>query len=152
MVQTHYNISLPEDLEKAYKEAKHRFDFPQIWAYENQREQKRQEMLETYRIRFTRDTILTLEVPNPRIVFNTNNLVPLDKLGTVYPTMSIMAEWGTLEVTEGGCLFDWQKAVVSARGIVQENNIVRGEGWVLEMNEGWKLVSQGVEFTLIKTE
>ena len=152
LAQIHYNLDLPQDLEKAYREAKRHFDYPQIWEYESRREQNRQQILEAYRVKFTRDTILTLEVPSPRIVFNPNNLVPLDNLGTVYPTMSIMAEWGTLEVTEGGCLFDWQRAVVSARGIVQENNILRGEGWVLIMNEGWKLANQGKEFKLIKTE
>jgi hypothetical protein len=53
--------------------------------------------------------------------------VPLDTLGVVYPTIKIIADWGILQVNEGGCLFDWKKSIVSGHNIKKKNNTLKGD-------------------------
>jgi hypothetical protein len=150
MVRTGYNIELPVNLKSAFEKSRSGYDYDNIFKFERNREDKRQEMLDVYRFRFTRDTVLTLYIANPNIVFNPYNLIPLDSLGTVYPNIKIISDWGILQVNAGGCLFDWKKAVVPARNIKQVSNKLVGDGWELELNDNWKLVKDNSNYKLSK--
>ena len=148
MLQESFGIDLPENLEKAYNKAKKQYNYEEIHRFEADREEKRQVILTGYRNRFTRDTILVLEVPRPKVMFDPRTLIPLDTLGTVYPTIKIIADWGILQVNDGGCLFDWKKAIVSGRAIKKEDNMLTGDGWEIELAENWILVLEGREYRL----
>lgn len=69
-------------------------------------------------------------------------------VGTVYPAIRIIADWGILQVNEGGCLFDWKKAIVSGKSIKQTDRKITGEGWEIELAGGWKLVHEGMNYRL----
>lgn len=153
ILQTNYKIKLPEDLDKAYKKSKANYDFKSILQYETDREKKQNEIINAYRYKFTKDTILTLNTHNPNnVVFNPNTLIPLDSLGTIYPTFKIIHSWGTLHVKEGGCLFNWEKAIVSARNMKKENGKIIGEGWELELKDNWKIIRDKSNYKLVKEE
>jgi len=152
ITQKAYNINLPKKLENAYERSKKNYNYEEIFQYESDREKKRQEMLTAYRFRFTNDTVLILDILKPNVSFDPRTLIPLDTLGTVYPTIKIIADWGILQVNEGGCLFDWKKAIVTAHGIKQENSIIKGDGWEIELNENWKLIRETKNYRLIKDE
>ncbi len=154
MIQVYYKIEMPlENLEGAYQQSQKNYDSESIIQYENERERKQKEVLNAYRRKFTNDTILILQTPNPgNVVFNPNNLIPLDSLGTVYPTFRIIHSWGTLQVNEGGCLFNWEKAIVSARNMKTEKNRISGEGWELDLNEGWKVIRDESNYRVVKVE
>ncbi len=147
-VQHSYNITIPEDLARAYKKSRNRYNYDDIFRDESKREEKRQEVLTVYRNRFTRDTILVLDIPRPNVVFDPRTLIPLDTLGTVYPTIRIIAEWGILQVNEGGCLFDWKKAIVSGKSVKQNESKITGDGWKIELAGSWKLVREGMIYRL----
>jgi hypothetical protein len=148
-VRQSYHITIPADTEKAYKESRDRYNYDEIFRFESEREAKRQEVLTAYRHRFTQDTILVLDIPRPNVAFDPRTLIPLDTLGTVYPTIRIIADWGILQVNEGGCLFDWKKAIVTGRSIKQENRRITGDGWEIELAENWTLVREGMKYRLI---
>jgi hypothetical protein len=147
-VQHSYNITIPEDLAKAYKKSRNLYNYDDIFRVESEREEKRQEVLTVYRNRFTRDTVLILDIPKPNVVFDPRTLIPLDTLGTVYPAIRIIADWGILQVNEGGCLFDWKKAIVSGKSIKQNDRIITGDGWEIELAGSWKLVPEGMNYRL----
>jgi hypothetical protein len=93
-----------------------------------------------------------------RISFNPNNLFDLTPYGTVYPTMTMSDEWGALTVTDGVLFKDWKYvtlaldsdtatspaiAPVPAPGALASSSgapgKLRGPGWELTLNPGWKL-------------
>jgi len=148
IAQNLYNIQLPRNLKKSYEKSKNKYTYPEILQFETSREKQRQEMLTAYRFKFTKDTVLIMDIPKPNVVFDPRTLVPLDSLGTVYPTIKIIADWGILQVNEGGCLFDWKKAIVSGKSIKQENNFLIGNGWELELNENWEITRDGMNYKL----
>jgi hypothetical protein len=152
LLQVSFKIKMPEDLKRAYDRAKNRYDYEDICLFEADREKKRQEILAAYRHRFTQDTVLVLDIPKPNVAFDPRTLIPLDTLGTVYPSMRIIADWGTLQVDDGGCLFDWRKAIVCGKGIKQENRRLTGDGWVLDLADNWILVREGMHYKLQKEE
>jgi hypothetical protein len=148
IIQRVYRIKLPENPEKSYEKSRMGYNYEEIFQFESEREKKRQEILASYRFRFTKDTVLILNILKPNVSFDPRTLVPLDTLGVVYPTIKIIAEWGILQVNEGGCLFDWKKAIVSGHNIKQENNILKGDGWELELNPNWKLIHENLNYGL----
>jgi hypothetical protein len=145
-------IELPENLDKSYKKSRNKYDYEGLYQYESDREKKRQEKLVAYRIRFTKDTTLILDIPKPNVSFDPRTLIPLDTLGNVYPTIKIIADWGILQVNEGGCLFDWKKAIISGQGIKQEKNLLKGDGWELELYPNWELIRVNSNYRLQKDE
>ncbi len=72
--------------------------------------------------------------------FDPGNLVPMDSLGTVYPNIRIVDEWGILTVSSGGALLS---ADFSQITLSQPKNLtppaVEGEGWTLELKPGWSI-------------
>lgn len=152
MIQVYYKIKMPlEDLEVAYQQSQKNYDYESIVQYEAERERKQKELLNAYRKKFTSDTVLILQTPNPdNVVFNPNNLIPLDSLGTIYPTFRINHSWGTLQVNEGGCLFNWEKAIVPARNMRIEGNRISGEGWELDLNKGWDIIPDDSNYRVVR--
>jgi hypothetical protein len=69
-----------------------------------------------------------------------NTLIPLSPEGTVYPTGSFSAEWGSLDVTGGGALVagDFRTVRVPIPADTAARPL-RGEGWTLELAPGWHL-------------
>lgn len=79
-------------------------------------------------------------------------MIPLDSLGTVYPWIKIIHAWGILNVKEGGCLFNWEKAIVTGRNMKTENDRITGDGWELEPGENWKIIRDGSNYHLVEPD
>ncbi len=90
-----------------------------------------------------------------RYSYDPTQLVPLGEAGTVFPTIRLIAPWGTLEVTEGGILVapGWQTARVPVPTAVREGQIA-GEGWRLDLASGWLVrpVAETGHWELIREE
>jgi hypothetical protein len=87
---------------------------------------------------------LTFRQPNSSRSFDPNTLIPLDSLGTVYPTGTFEAEWGRLVVTAGGALVsdDGGMIRVSAGGASVADGAhgtIAGAGWTVELGAGWSI-------------
>lgn len=95
--------------------------------------------LDEYRTRFLYEPHLEIRLENMNMSFNPSSLIPLDEdEGTVYPTIVLTDNWGILTVTEGGALLrtDWRWVIVSVPTEITEN-IIKGDGWVIELNKGY---------------
>jgi hypothetical protein len=75
-----------------------------------------------------------------RMSFDPGNLVPLEGLGTVYPNIRVVDVWGVLDVSRGGALMNktYSGIVVSAPPDASARP-TQGDGWTLELNDGWML-------------
>lgn len=115
----------------------------EIATDEDGRVAARQARLADYRARLSTGPVLLLKASGLNMSFNPNTVVPLDSLGTVYPTGSFTADWGTLDVSEGGALVGKMFDTVRVPAPTQRSaagETVTGTGWVLTLKPGWKLV------------
>jgi hypothetical protein len=58
----------------------------------------------------------------------------------VYPEIRISDVWGILEVAKGALVKgQWSSVIVTAPASITGNSL-KGDGWTLELNPGWKPV------------
>lgn len=108
-------------------------------ASEEAREQARQQQLAKLKTSLVDGPVLTLPLRGASFQFNPQTLQALDGVGTVYPTIRIVAVWGVLEVESGGALLtsDMTSARVSAARL--DADALKGSGWHLTLKQGWHI-------------
>lgn len=94
--------------------------------------------------------VLPLEKMN--ISFDPRNIFPLPPYGTVYPTLTVIDNWGKLTVNSEALISeDWKEVRVSLPKYNPQMNLVQGEGWELNLNEDYSLIeSDKGTFTISK--
>ncbi|MEO8367196.1 MAG: hypothetical protein ABI538_13430 [Pseudoxanthomonas sp.] len=116
-----------------------RYDDGTLRASEVRREQQRLLRLVTYRAALVDGPVLGLPLTHANFRFNPQTLVSLDGIGTIYPTLELSDDWGTLIVEREGALVlaDKSRATVPAPAGAPST---RGTGWTLSLNPGWRVV------------
>lgn len=134
-------LKLPADISATAEERAKKYDGANLAAKEDDREQARQRVVKDYQTRLVDGPILQLPLRNMRMEFDPGNLVPLESLGTIYPHIRIVDDWGILEVTSAGALLnsDFTLAVVAQPTKVSPESLA-GNGWTLELKPGWSVV------------
>jgi hypothetical protein len=103
-----------------------------IRAEEDARAAKKRELLAAMRAKYVDGAVLTIPLRQMQFTFDPNTVQPFGDLGTVYPSMEVRDVWGKIVVTGGGLISaDYSRLVVPAGG----------EGYVLTLSEGWKIVA-----------
>lgn len=98
----------------------------------------------TFRQRFEAGPTLSLPVGERfSFSFDPNAVAAFGEVGTIYRTAEIRDTWGRLTVTEGGVLLVQQdgrfvRVVVPAPQDL-DGSPSTGDGWRLELAEGWEL-------------
>lgn len=117
-----------------------RYDGEALARAEDERAERRSRMLSEYRARLIDGPVLVLRQNGLQRAFNPNELIAMGPDGTIYPTGTFGAEWGKLEVDSGGALvaLDYNTLKLEAPSVTTGSEI-RGKGWVLTLNEGWRL-------------
>jgi hypothetical protein len=114
-------------------------------AAETEREETRRKLLAEFRLKLVDGPVLVIPLQQMRMEFNPGNLVPLEGLGTVYPTIRVVDVWGILTVSKGALIDStFSKIQVSAPNEPSAQPL-HGDGWTLELNEGWTLVPEEVK-------
>lgn len=121
-----------------------RYEAQEIIAEETRRSVDREARIAAARKKFILSPILILPLSKDvNISFNPNNLLAIDSLNTVYPTLRLVDSWGTLEVTNGAWLVrsnDGSLARAQVPGPQSGSDTpATGDGWTLTLNEGWKI-------------
>jgi hypothetical protein len=73
-----------------------------------------------------------------KVQFDPDEVFSLGEAGTVYPSLRIVDEWGILTVTNSALIDKNWSGVQVAVGRDLSEPPLRGEGWTLQLNEGWK--------------
>jgi hypothetical protein len=141
ILQNQLDISLPTDLKLEYEKIKFNYGFDTISVYEVNREIENKRIIVDYIEKLTIKQHLTLKLVNRKIGFNPTNLISVDTLGTIFPNVQIIDDWGILKVQKGGCLLDklWLSAKINAENITINKNIITCDNWELVLNEKWKI-------------
>ncbi|HET6807205.1 MAG TPA: hypothetical protein VFH59_17350 [Frateuria sp.] len=130
-----------------------RYDGPALLASERARAEARARQAAAYKAQLVTGPVLKLPLKHMKVQFNPSNLVPLGEVGTVYPTMQVIDDWGSIAV-DGGALMapDWTLLTVAAPAGDAASGRLRGKGWTLELAPGWKVVpgGRGGEWTVRK--
>ncbi|RYF97950.1 MAG: hypothetical protein EON94_14010 [Caulobacteraceae bacterium] len=116
-----------------------RYDDGSLRASEIKRDAERRARLADLKGRLVDGPVLILPLAKSSYQFNPQTLIPLEGFGTVYPTMRLNDDWGSLEVEAGGALVygDGSRATVTAKGANSAGGT--GSGWKLTLKPGWSL-------------
>jgi hypothetical protein len=132
-----------QDLARAADRAAGEYGAHDVMVSEAARDSARRPVMAGYKQRLVDGPTLTLTQTGLARGFNPQTLVGFDMVSTVYPTGSFGAQWGSLQVTDGGALVanDYSSVRISApeSASIPPDRTLRGQGWVLKLNEGWGL-------------
>jgi hypothetical protein len=137
----HINVS-----EAAARAALSRYEGDEIVILETQQEQRRTQEIAAARKKFLDGPVLIVSLTGDvRYSYDPNNVVAIDASNTVYPTMRLVDAWGVLTVNDGAWLVrDASGQLISAR-VPSPSDLsarpLKGEGWSLELADGWEVVS-----------
>lgn len=145
-----FNTTLPENPVESIEKIKNEYDFIEINEFEVKRDQKQKEFIAELDEIFLKNSTLIIPLQNMRIGFNPGNLMPYKDLGTFYPNLRITDDWGVLVVEKGALVGKkWDKVTISGPTEIT-SDIIKGNGWRIELNKGWKLEKIGSNYTLKK--
>ena len=148
-----YSIQVSSLTNDEIKIIANNYQYTSIIDYEQKREDQRIQLLKEMRSIFVKGRVLTLKFQNMSIQFNPTNLIPLDDIGTIYPTMKVVDKWGILEVNQNALLSkNWDFVKVAAETIDQHEDMVKGSGWTLQLNDGWVIVDDGNNKIVVKND
>lgn len=124
---------------------------PALMAAETARQAKHDRKIAHYRSILIDGPVLVLPLKHMKVQFDPRNVFSLGKAGTVYPTMRVVGDWGSIDVKKGGLLApDWHRLTVSAPSGKTVTGTIQGPGWTLKLGPGWRLVpaTRKGDFTL----
>ncbi len=140
LLRLRLRTSPPRGDERELSERMRVYGGEELSASERGREEARRRLVEDYHARLVEGPVLSLPLRSMRMSFDPGNLVPLEGLGTVYPNLRVVDVWGVLTVARGGALMN---KTYSAVNVPAPSDFaarpVRGEGWTLELDDGWTL-------------
>lgn len=145
-----FAVSYSIDPQEGVTELAKQYNGTAIAKEEDQREERIKKQLLEYRNKLVDSPHVELSLANMNMSFDYTRMVALEKLGTVYPQIRITDNWGILEVEQGALInSNWNQVNVS-RPLSFNGNRISGEGWKLELKEGYVLEREGVHFKLKK--
>lgn len=140
LLRLRLRLARPRDDEAVASERARVYGGDELTASERRRDEGRRRLVADYRARLVEGPVLSLPLRNMRMSFDPGNLVPLEGLGTVYPNIRVVDAWGVLTVARGGALLHKSYSAVNVSAPSDAGaRPVRGDGWTLELNEGWTL-------------
>ena len=118
-----------------------RYGGPALLTSERARADARARQVAAYKAQLVTGPVLHLPLKHMKVQFNPSNLMPLGDAGTVYPTMQVIDDWGSIEV-KGGALMagDWTLLTVAAPDGDARSGELHGKGWTMKLAPGWQLV------------
>ena len=118
-----------------------RYDGPALLASERARAEARAKQAAQYTAQLVTGPVLKLPLKHMKVQFNPTNLMPLADAGTVYPTMHVIDDWGSVQVTGGALMAsDWTQVTVAAPDGNAPTSKLHGKGWTLDLAPGWQLM------------
>jgi len=140
LLQAAHSTSVPQGIASYARKRAKAYDGDSLLATETERQQNRQKQTAEYRARLVDGPVFILPNHKMSIQFDPRNLFPLGEHGTVYPTVRVTDVWGVLVASCGALVSrDWKDVRVAAPTEPGAHPL-RGDGWTLELNEGWQLV------------
>lgn len=147
-----YKIKLPKNLERKVTEVRERYNGQSISTEESEREGRIRKVKAGYISEFVQKPHLDIYFEQMNVSFDPRNIFPLDNLGTVYPVIRVTDNWGILTVEKGALMSpSWNKITITMPAEIGKNK-ASGDGWILELNDGFAVKKDGVGKNFILTK
>lgn len=147
-----FAINLEANINKRVDVITNKYSGGIIIKEEIARDIKNKKLVAWYQNKLIDSPHVEMPLMNMNMSFDYTKMVSLDKLGTVYPQIRITDDWGILEVEQGALISpNWHQVNISFP-VTLEGNKITGEGWKLELKEGYILdkVEKGKHYILKK--
>ncbi|KAB2881250.1 hypothetical protein F9K33_01900 [bacterium] len=155
LLQQAYAAKLPVMTKDALIQRGKNYNYDALLTAETERDNAQKKRTAGFKAKLVEGPALIMPLQQANIEFDPNTVQPMGELGTVYPTTRLVDVWGVLTVESGGALVNsnWSEIRVTASGIT-DDRAVKGDGWKLELNAGWKLVraERAGDWTVKKTD
>jgi hypothetical protein len=147
-----YNIQLPEVCRDVAGSLAINYDVEKIHAEEAKRDEDIRERIHRQIGTFMEKPVVFLELESPYFDFEPEDIHSMDTLGTLYSRMRVSDNWGKLTVDKGGCLVsnNLKYLRITAKGFRADKSRYEGEGWVLNLNSEWEMISVGQNYFVKK--
>ena len=91
-----------------------KYRYAELLASEKSRDEKKQATLREFRARFIDGPVLVLPLRKFSFEMDPNASIPFEPYGTVFPTLTLRDEWGSIVVKRGGAMIssDWTRLTV----------------------------------------
>lgn len=148
-----FGISLLTPTEQNFKNLSKTYNAAVIFEEENKRDAENKRLVKTYKNKFVESPHFEIQFEKMNYSFDPRTIIPIENLGTYYPTTRITDVWGVLDVTNGALISpDWKKVSIT-NPISIEKNLIKGDGWILELNSNYTIeVDQQNNFYLKHVE
>ena len=135
-------LSVQVAADPAIEQRAARYDGAALMAGERARADAHARRVAAYTAQLVTGPVLQLPLKHMKVQFNPSNLLPLGDAGTVYPTMHVSDDWGTIDV-DGGALLtrDWSRLSVAVQPGASHGGSPQGKGWTLQLAPGWQTVA-----------
>lgn len=134
-----FNVPISANLKAAVSTLSGRYNGKMIFQEETSREEKTEKLIAGYKVKFIENPHFEIKFEKMNVSFDPRNMMPIEDKGTVYPTIRVTDLWGILTVEKGALMSpDWDKISVTNPIKIEEKRIT-GEGWTLELTEGYTL-------------
>lgn len=134
-----FDLRLPDDLRKNTDLILDQYNGKAIISEEKTREEKTKKLIAEYKSKFITQPHFELLFEQMNVSFDPRNIIPIEDKGTIYPNIRVTDKWGILTVEQGALLSsNWDKITVTVP-LKIENKMITGEGWTLEIAEGYSV-------------
>lgn len=134
-----FNIKIPKDLNNTVEVIAENYNGKTIVQEETRRAEKTKKVIAEYKERFIEQPHFEIRFEKMNVSFDPRNIVPIEDKGTVYPKIRITDVWGILTVEKGALMSpNWDKISIT-NPINTENKKLIGDGWILELNDGYNI-------------
>jgi len=104
------------------------------------REARNRAQLVEFKTRLIDGPVLTLPLTHAELEFKPQSLVTVEDIGTVYPTITLRDDWGTLVVESGGALLYKQPRQAAVAASAFDAATLKGQGFTLTLKPGWRIL------------
>ena len=141
-----YGLEDPKPGREAALAAASRYEGQEVISSETRRAEQREKRIAAARQKFVEGPVLILPLTKDvDYSFDPNNVMGIDSLNTVYPTMRLVDAWGILEVTGGAWLVRAGNGLLVRAQVPAPQSAsaapLKGDGWTLTLKEGWTIVA-----------
>lgn len=145
-----FNVRYGIDMGDGFANLAKQYNGAAIEKEEVLREEKIKKQLLAYRNMLIDSPHVEIALANMNMSFDYTRMVALEKFGTVYPQIRITDNWGILEVEQGALInSNWNQVNVS-KPLAFNGNKVSGDGWKLELKDGYVLQKDGAHYKVKK--
>lgn len=118
------------------------YDGAALLAAETARQAKHDKLIAHYRASLVDGPVLTLPLNHMQVQFDPRNVLALGKTGSIYPSIRVVDDWGSIDIEQGGLIDpNWHRLVVAAASTKPAKGTLHGNGWTLRLAPGWRLAA-----------